>query len=302
LAQRLDLPEPITYLDATTFPAQRAALQAPTSPEKIEAWALPGQFTRFVWQLENQDRSLYWYVFADRPRPEALDLTLLMGEAGGYLQAADLRDRPGLLIVAPSGPYFDASGDPSQFSLIPARAFVPWDSRTRRFQPEAAIIFPVNTQLYGHQRFEAATKVGKIDERGPLRVVVGDRNIPTLMFETTASTDDGGRQAALTYRDLWVQPGSQFQMWSSIHPALFNRTVAGQPRLQVLVRAGGREVVVGERVFDPMSTDERIYLPFQADLSAYQGQRVDLTVRVLTDASATENAVVMVGQPRISTP
>ena len=96
-------------------------------------------------------------------------------------------------------------------------------------------------------------------------------------------------------------PGG-FTAWVSLHPVRFGHADAGQPQIEVRVRANGRDVVVGQRVFDPMNADERQFMPLDLDLSPFAGQRIDLTIRVLSPAPAKETGVVVVGEPRIIMP
>jgi hypothetical protein len=304
LAKDLGLSEPIRYVDEQAFPATRPVLESKDVPAEMMAYALPGQFTRFLWNFEDQDRTAFWYVLADHATPPALDRTLIIGEALGRLTVAEYRDRSGLLLVAPTSGYQTSKGDLTQFSLIAARAFVPWDNTTGSFRLDQIVRFPLAIRLQGEERFKAAPKTGKVEERGLVRVKSGDKNLPAVTFETTApaSGGDGGKEASVTYSHLWLPQAGRFTSWISIHPALFAHADIGKPQIEVRVRANDRDVVVGERVLDPMNADERQYLPFDLDLSPFAGQRIDLTIRVLSPAPAKETAVVVVGEPRIVMP
>jgi 4-amino-4-deoxy-L-arabinose transferase-like glycosyltransferase len=305
LAKELGLSEPIRYVDEQAFPATRPPLESKDIPAEIAAYALPGQFTRFIWNIEDQERTAFWYVLADHARPPALDRTLILGEALGRLTVAEYRDRSGLLLVAPTSGYQTSRGDVSQFSLIAARAFIPWDSGTRSFRLDQIVRFPLGIRLQGEERFRAASKRGKVEEQGLVRVKTGDKNLPALVFETTSNVDggvDGDKEASVTYPRLWLPQPGRFTAWISVHPSRFAHADIGKPRVEVWVRANDRDVVVGERVLDPMNADERQYLPVDFDLSPFAGQRIDLTIRVLSSAPATAPAVVVVGEPRIVIP
>lgn len=305
LANDLGLSEPIRYVDEQAFPATRPLLEAKDVPAETVAYALPGQFTRFIWNIEDQDRTAFWYVQADHATPSSLDRTLILGEALGRLTVAEYRDRSGLLLVAPTSGYQTSRGDMTQYSLIAARAFVPWDNATRSFRLDQIVRFPFGIRLHGEERFKAASKTGKVEEQGLVRVKTADKNLPALVFETLADVGGGAagdKEASITYPRLWLPLAGRFTAWVSLHPVRFGHTDAGKPQVEVSVRTNNRDIVVGQHVFDPMNADERQYLPLDLDLSPFAGQHVDLTIRVLSPAPAKETAVVVVGEPRIVMP
>jgi hypothetical protein len=236
---------------------------------------------------------------ADNSRPASLNRHLWLGEALGHLGVSDFRDRQGLLIVVPTSPFFDSTGEVGMFTVPPARAFVPWDRTTRSFRTDAVVVFPLGTRLYSEERFKAAPKEGKVQQVGQYRVRTDDRLLPALVFEPTASAADGQRVAAVSYEQLWLPQGARFTAWASVHPSLFARPDIGKPRIEIHVRANGADVVAGEYVLDPMDVSERQYVPFEADLSAFGDQPVDLTIRVVSTDAQSTLPVVVVGEPRI---
>lgn len=302
LARALSLPGPLIYVDAIGFDAARIRLLSGALPADDISYALPGQFTRFLWYVSDQDRTIYWFVYSDRPRPPSLDRTLLLGESSGRLLSADFRDRFGLLIVTPTSSYWGGGGDPTQNNHLPTRAFVPWDPATGRIQWESDIVFPLNTTLYDDKRFEAAHREGRVVPSGPQKVRLEDRLLRALSFQPDSPLGDQERQAAISYRGLWMGPGAQFQAWVALHPRFFGREQVGKLRAELYVRAGDREMLIAGHDLDPSNREQWIYTPWNVDLSGYAGQRADLTIQVRGSSAVTETAEVLIGEPRLIMP
>jgi 4-amino-4-deoxy-L-arabinose transferase-like glycosyltransferase len=302
LAQRLQLPGDLRYINADSFEATRARLVTGKLPPDLTAYAIPGQFTRFLWYLPEQDRTLYWFVFADRLRPAALDRNLLTAESSGHLPVNEYGNHPGLLVLLPTSAYFDATGDVAQQNVLAARAFIPLDDTLRRFRLQDATTFPLSVPLYDRQRFDAATKHGQVAEMGPIRVQLGDRNTRALSLQPTEMASNGEHIASITYGDVWVPPAAQFTAWVALHPRVFGHTDVGQLRVEVDVVSDGREMPLAALELDPMNAQQRVYLPFHVALSNVQGQRVQLVLRVASTPSATATGEVLVGEPRIFAP
>jgi hypothetical protein len=301
LAAKLRLPSPPRYLDTQSYDALHTSLVSSKLPETPLAYAVPGQFTRFLWYLSDQSRTLFWFVFADRTRPPSLDRNLLTAEAPGYLREPDLGNKLGLLVLLPTNAYFDATGDVSQQNVLGARAFVPWDPDQHRFRLDAPMVFPLTTPLYDHVRFDLAHKNGSISEFGPVRVQAGDRLIRALEFQP--KPDDTTRQASLTYPRVWIPTNAVFHAWISLHPRLFNHADLGLVHVEVRASADNREVTVADQVLDAMDPTQRVYLPLQADVSAFGGSVADLTIRVWgADPRAQQAPDVLIGEPQLIMP
>jgi 4-amino-4-deoxy-L-arabinose transferase-like glycosyltransferase len=304
LARKLALPKPIHYIGGPeAFDTSLSLLTRTRLPESIVGYAVPGQFSRFLWYVSDQDRTEFWFFFANRPRPDSLDQRLLFVEAAGRLALATFRDQFGLLVLAPTNAY-SSHGHPLQFRLITARAFVPWDPQRNRFALESAVIFPLPMLLVDPARVAAADVRGQAGAGGLAMVNSGGPNLRTLNLQPSLPTNEGSyRESAMTFSDVEILPGARFESFVSLHPRLFGLSDSSPVTLQLWIRSGGRGAMIAERVLKAKAeAEERTYLPFTADLSRYAGQRVKLTLRAMGSAATPHNDEVLVGEPRIVTP
>jgi hypothetical protein len=301
LADRLGLPENPEYVTVDTFRSIRAGLVSGKLPSQPASYAVPGNFTRFLWNLSDQNRTLYWYLFADHTRPPSLDLTRLTVESTGDLTSSQFGNRSGLLIIVVDSAYFDATGDVAQQNVLTARAFVPWDETANRFTVETPTVFPLGVPLYDHARFQASEILGRVNEAGPLRVQLGDRLLRALSFQPSEPLmgSAAGRQAAITYHQLWIPQRGHLQAWFALHPRLFGNSTLGPLRLQVNVASSTGTVVVDQYTLDPMDSSQRSYAPIDIDLSAFSGRTVDLQLAVLVGTASGEGGEVLIGEPRL---
>lgn len=305
LMERLGLPRPIHYVGTSeAFDNSLPLLTRTSLPEQIDTYAVPGQFSRFLWYVADQDRTEFWFFFANRPRPDSLDRNLLWTEATGRLDVARFRDRYGLLVLAPTNAYFISSGDWKQLNLIPARAFVPWDPQRNRFAMEGVVVFPLPTLLVDPTRIAAATVKGQAGPAGQVIVNSGGPNLRTLSLQPSLPLSGGPyKESAITFSDMEILPGARFKSFISLHPRLFGLSNSPPVSLQLWVNSGGRDVPVAERVLHAKSqVGERMYVPFDADLSRYAGQRIKLTLRAVGSAATRDLDEVLIGEPRIVTP
>lgn len=305
LGRRLGLPRPIHYVDnAEAFRETLPLLTRTSLPEQLMVYAVPGQFSRFLWYVADHDRTEFWFFFANRPRPDSLDHNLLWTEATGRLDVATFRDRYGLLVLAPTNAYFISSGDWKQLNLVTARAFVPWDPQRNRFSIESAVAFPLPTLLVDPARVAAATVKGQAGPAGQVIVNSGGPNLRTLSLQPSLPLRGGPyKESAITFSDLEILPGARFKSFISLHPRLFGLSNSPPVSLQLWVNSGGRDVPLAERVlYTKSQVGERMYVPFDADLSRYAGQRIKLTLRAVGSAATRDLDEVLIGEPRIVTP
>lgn len=305
LGKHLGLPRQIHYVDTPEAFQKALPLLTRTSlPEQILAYAVPGQFSRFLWHVQDQDRTEFWFIFANRPRPDSLDRHQLWVEAAGRLDLATFRDRYGLLVLAPTNAYFISSGYWILLNLITARAFVPWDSQRNRFAVESAVIFSLPTLLVDPMRVATAYVKGQAELGGLVMVNSGGPNLRTLRLQPSLPVNDKPyKESAMTFSDVEILPGAQFKSFVSLHPRLFGLSNSPPVTLQLWIRSGGRDEMIAERVLKAKTeAEERMYLPFTVDLSRYAGQRVKLMLRVVGSAATPQNDEVLVGEPRIMTP
>ncbi|MBV9894968.1 MAG: hypothetical protein JO020_12430 [Chloroflexi bacterium] len=304
LAERLGLPQTPQYITADSFPAARYQLVSGKLPAQPAVYAVPGEFTRFLWNLSDYNRTIYWYVFSDHVRPTSLDLTRtrITAESVGNLTNAQFGNRQGLLIIFAESSYFDATGDIAQQNVLTARAFIPWDASSDRFLTDAPVTFPLNVPLYDDERYAAASIVGTVAETGPLRVQTGGRLFRALSFQPNAAMTDGevGRQAAITYHNLWVPQSGHLQGWIALHPRLFGNASIGPLHVQVRVIANGATTIVSDYQLNPTNTSQRDYEPMDADLSAYGNETIDVQLRVLVSTVTGDGGEVLFGEPNLS--
>lgn len=305
LMERLGLPRPIHYVGTPdAFDNSLPLLTRTSLPEQIDTYAVPGQFSRFLWHIADQHRTEFWFFFANRPRPDSLDRTLLWVEAAGRLDLATFRDGYGLLVLAPTNAYFISSGDWKQLNLIPARAFVPWDPQRNRFAVESAVVFPLPILLVDLARVAVATMRGQAGLGGLQMVNLGAPNLRTLTLQPSLPlSGEPYKESAITFSDLEILSGAQFKSFISLHPRLFGLSNSPPVTLQLWVNSGGRDVLVAKRVLHAKSqVGERMYVPFDADFSRYAGQKIKLTLRALGSAVTPDLDEVLVGEPRIVMP
>jgi 4-amino-4-deoxy-L-arabinose transferase-like glycosyltransferase len=298
MSDQLGLSLPINYVDDAAFAKVRAELISGSIPLKPEAYALPGQFTRFLWYVDDEQRTLYWYVYSDQERPATLDRNLLLVESLGELPQASFRDRSGLLLVAQNSAYDDSAGQPTLMNLLTTRAFIPWDSATNGFRLDQAVRFPLDTPLYDHKRFATAHISGNVVEAGPQAVKTGDRTVRAYSLEAPQK----GGSADLRFSNLWILGKAEFRAWVSLHPQFFGNRSASVQTLEVRVRDGAREDTIARIQIDPMRPEQQVYVPLIADLSPYANKSVDLTIGVISAESGQSTAEVLVGEPRVVSP
>jgi 4-amino-4-deoxy-L-arabinose transferase-like glycosyltransferase len=305
LRERLGLPRPIQYVGGSKeFDDVLPVLTRTSLPERIDAYAVPGQFSRFLWYVTDQDRTEFWFFFANRPRPDSLDRRRLWVEAAGRLELASFRDRYGLLVLTPANAYFISSGHWVLLNLITARAFVPWDPQRNRFAVESAVVFSLPTLLVDPMRVAAADVKGHAELGGPVMVNPGGPNLRTLRLQPSLRVDGGPyKESAMTFSGVEILPKAQFKSFVSLHPRLFGLSESPPVTLQLWIRPGGRDRLAAQRVLKAKTeAGERMYLPFAADLGPYAGQRVTLTLRVVGSAATPQNDEVLIGEPRIVIP
>lgn len=305
LGKHLGLPRQIHYVDTPEAFQKALPLLTRTSlPEQIDAYAVPGQFSRFLWYVADQDRTEFWFFFANRPRPDSLDRHQLWVEAAGRLDLATFRDRYGLLVLAPTNAYFISSGYWILLNLITVRAFVPWDSQRNRFAVESAVIFPLPMLLVDPMRVAAADVKGQAELGGLVMVNSGGPNLRTLRLQPSLPVNDRPyKESAMTFSDVEILLGAQFKSFVSLHPRLFGLSDSPPVTLQLWIRSGGRDEMIAERVLKAKTeAEERMYVPFDADLSRYAGQRIKLTLRAMGSAATRDLDEVLIGEPRIVTP
>jgi hypothetical protein len=301
LAARLGLPGPLTYAAGSTYGEARARVTSSELPTELKAYVFPGQFTRFVWYVQPQDRSMFWFVWSDRVRPRTLDLDMLWGEAQGRMRLAEFRDRFGLLVFAPTNVYAPNSDTP-RMHMIATRAFVPWDEAAGRFRLEAPIIFPLSIPLLDAKRMEMARKEGQVTEIGSLQIRPEEGSLATLGLRPTEAAGAAERSAAITFPDVLMPPGARFQTAVSLHPRLIGNPNVGPLRLELRVRAAAQNAIVAVREIEPRNREEWRYVTWEADLSGYAGQRVDLTLRAVTSSASAEPGEVVTADPRVVMP
>lgn len=299
LAATLELPAPPQYVDASSYAQVYASLVSGKLPSAPTVYAIPGQFTRFLWYLADQDRTLYWYVFSDRARPASLDLARITAESVGQLTDTNYGNRDGLLIAVTDSAYFDATGDVTLQNVVTARAFVPWDDVAHRFRVDSPTVFPLAIPLYDHARFGAADRAGNVSEAGPLRVRSDGRLLRALSFVPSRVVAAGERDAAITYRDIWIPTGAHLKGWIALHPRLFGNSSVGIERVQIGVATATGTVQLAEYELDPLDTEQRSYAPVDVDLTALAGDTVGLQLRVLSSTTSADGGEVLVAEPRL---
>lgn len=301
MAQQLHLPGTIEYVTPERFAVVHKQLVSGDPPPSNMAYAFPGEFTRFLWDLPDQDRTAFWYVFARGPHPAALDQTLLTADVASVLAGRDYANRQGLLIVSPTGAYWDNTGEVHLQNLLTARAFIPVKPNSPQFRLDEPIVFPLETELYNEQRLKAAQTTGKVEPSSLERVAIGDRNLPALRFTLTpAESQTVDPVAQITFPDVFVPFGAKFEAWTAVHPRFYLHPQLGQLRVEVGVRVDGRDEVVGQQFLSSM--DQPLYRPFEADLSRFAGQHAAMFIRASQAAQAREQAIVLVGDPRVVMP
>jgi hypothetical protein len=298
LVARIGLPGPVVYVDEALFGPTRELLMSGQPPRTHTIYAIPGQYTRFLWHLEDQDRTLFWYVYADQTRPLALDRNLITGESVGRLLVANFANRPGLLFVAPTTSYFDRTGVVALQNVLTVRAFAPWDDRAGRFLLEDAHVFPLSWPLYDEAHVATASREGQVSDLGPLRLTPTGRMLRSLGFRPAGLA----QTATLIYRDVWVPPATEFRAGYALHPRFAGHNQIGRPRLEVSLQTGTETVMLLEHTFDSARKADFDFAPLHADLAPFSDQRVDIIVRVLADPSATQTPEVLLGEPQLLTP
>jgi hypothetical protein len=308
LAARLQLPAslsyvPVTMLDDTANTRDR--LVSRSRIPDMSGYALPGQYTRFLWHLGAEDRTVFWYVMADGTRPTTMDdRKVLTAEVPGNLTESEVGNQPGLLIVVPSSTYFDGFGDVAQFNTIQARAWIPWDPATHQLRLDTPRVFPLSMTLYDHERFTATAKQGAVAEAGPQRVVAGGPLLRAIALQPAETPENGRRAASISYSDVWLPPDGQFRASFALHPRNFLHAGVGPITLQVSVQSGDGQMVVAEQhIIDPLDKDHQTYQGIQLDLGAGEAmRRGSIEIRVLSETSGTEIPAVLVAEPRIVQP
>lgn len=305
LGKQLGLPTPIQYIgNSEAFEQALPILTQTDLPQQLTVYVMPGQFSRFIWYVADQYRTEFWFFFANRPRPDSLDRNRLWAEVRGRLDLAEFRDRYGLLVLAPTNAYFILSGDWKLLTLVPARAFVPWDSQRNRFVVEDAVVFPLSILFVDPARVKAATVKGSAGAGGQVIVNSGGPNLRALKFQPSLPVKDSTyKESVMTFPDLEILPGAQFKSFVSLHPRLFGLSNSPPVAVQLWVNSGEQDALVAERALNAKSqVNERMYLPFDADLSRYAGQRINLMLRVVGSAATPDADEVLVGEPQIVMP
>ncbi len=305
LRKRIGLPRPVQYVgDLRKFLQVLPVLEQTTPPTRVDAYAVPGQMSRFLWYMDEQDRTEFWFFFGNSIRPASLEGARLMAEASRRLDLATFGRRYGLLVVAPANSYLISAGQPGLIDLITVRAFVPWDAQWNRFSMDRAVVFPLSTWLVDGARLAAARVDGQAGEGGPVAVNPGGPTLRTISLRPSLPVGQAGtRESAITFRNLEIRAGARFQSFTSVHPRLFQHFDSPPVTLQVWVSSGRTETLVGERLLQGKGKqDEQRYLPFQAALDRYAGQTVCLKLRAIGSGATPEMDEVLVGEPRIVTP
>jgi hypothetical protein len=295
LATQLGLNLPVTYASTDVFDAVRADLISGVVAQRPRAYALPGQFSRFIWDIDDQQRTISWFVVSGYERPLVLDRNLLLVESLGDLSEQAFRDRNGLLLVVQNSAYDDSIGHVTALNVVTTRAFVPWDATLHTFRFDQTVSFPLDTPLYDHKRFVAAQVSGNVSEAASQQVQTGDRSVRAYSLEAPQP----GGTAAVTFGNVYIPGSGAFQAWVSLHPRFFNSASAGTQRVDVRVRDGTGETTVAELLLDPARSDQRTYLSITADLSSFADENVDLTIAVTSSDTSHSTAEVLIGEPRV---
>jgi hypothetical protein len=299
VAARLGLTGPTVYVDTASFGPTRNQLMSGSLPTSTSTtYAFPGEYTRFLWYLDDQDRTLFWYVFSDLTRPASLDRNLITGETPGRLDVSTYSNRMGLLFVTPTSSYFDQTGVVELQNVLSVRGFAPWDAVSQRFQFEDTTAFPLAWPLYDDVHVKAAERAGNVSDPSPIRLQADGPMLRSLDFRPGRT-----QPATLTYSDIAVPPASEFRADVGLHPRLAGNNGVGHPRLQVTLRtADGQTVQLLDHSLDPRHAPDLDFSLLQADLGAYAGQSIDLTISATADPTATQDPDILVGEPKLYTP
>jgi hypothetical protein len=298
LAARMGLPGPVLYVEDSQFIVIRNLLMSGAPPLTQTIYAVPGEYTRFMWYLDGQDRTLFWYVFADQTRPPALDRNLITGEVAGHLPLSTYANQMGLLLVAPTSSYFDHTGVLQLQNVLTVRGFAPWDDTNKRFRLEDTQIFPLSWPLYDDAHMKAAVHQGEITDLGPIPLQVGGRVLRTLDFHPTGSANP----TSLAFNDVYVPPASEFRVNVALHPRFSQHSAIGHPRVDVTLRTpDGQSAGLLDYTLDPARRSDVDFVLLQADLAQYSGQVVDITLTAMRDPTSPEIPDVLIGEPQIVT-
>jgi lambda repressor-like predicted transcriptional regulator len=284
-ANRLGLDSQVVYVGTPEFGPTRNALMSGKLPQDQTVYAIPGEFTRFVWYLDDQNRTLFWYVFSDASRPAALDKLLITAEVDGRLPVSDVANHQGLLFVAPTSAYFDRTGVVMLQNVLTVRGFAPLDTETRRFQLDKIQLFPLSWPLFDTAHFADAARVGAVIDEGPLQLATTGRMLRTLDVRTPRSS--------IRFSHVWVTPGAEFRADIALDPRSDRRPEIGKPRLTITVQDSPQ----AEVTLDPDRSVDFDFKPVRFDLGSYAGTYVDVTLTAVGPADAD----VLIGEPRLVT-
>jgi len=301
LGQKIGLPTQIIYIDKPgQFEETKELLNSPELPRQVVPYAIPGQFSRFLWYLKDHDRTEFWYFYANQVPPPSLDQNVLWVEVADGLDIKTYRDDYGLLVLVPMNAYFIGSGDWKLLNMLQARAFVPWDVARNRFVIEETIIFPISTLLVDPVRLEDAVVMGQAEAGGQVMVDPMGPTLRTLKLRPSLPIEnDTKKESIITFQDLYILPGAQFKSFVTRYLEDPNLAISSPVTIELWIHVNGKDSMLASTSLDEKSTN---YSPFVVDVSHYSGQKVNLSIRVIGISENPDADEVLIGEPQIFAP